>query len=136
MFPIDNQNAGSNFPADFYGNWKMEKECASNADICYEFSLFVKQQGTEIRGSLCSSNGYKVDGGCSENSDDFQGTINGNIATVKFKTTYAQLEGEAALSLTKTGLDWKIIRIDQGESYVYDQAHLFKVNSQPIKITD
>jgi Deacetylase PdaC len=107
-------------PDNFTGHWRSG-DCQTQ-EQCGYFDLDLQQEGAVLTGKINAGTGDHTE------SPKINGTIVGNIATVKFKTTFSGLNGQAIITMSKTGLDWKITKLESGEAYIDDETHLVKVN--------
>ena len=108
--------------ANFQGSWvdKEEKDLS--------FSLDVRQEGTTLTGYHCgmTKDAKRID--CSLEGEDFTivGTINGNIAKVKFTSAYSGQIGMAMITHNGESLLWEITAFPNGIYYLPDSATLAK----------
>jgi hypothetical protein len=108
--------------ANFQGSWvdKEEKDLS--------FSLDLRQEGTTLTGYHCgvTKNAKWID--CSSEGEDFtiDGTINGNIAKVKFTSAYSGKIGMAKITHNGESLLWEITAFPNGPCYLPDRAILAK----------
>ncbi|MDW5289679.1 hypothetical protein [Formosa sp. PL04] len=107
----------------FSGTWNWE-----NNNDTSSFDLILEQNSNVVQGSQCAiaQSGRKID--CSEEGDySIVGTINNDVATVSYKTSYSSTEGSAELKILPNGnLEWKIINKASGQSFLPSTAILIK----------
>ena len=81
---------------DFAGNWEWVKNSEAAT-----FSLELKQKGNELTGSYCAvaNSGNRIDCGMDEgDACKVTGTINGNMATVKYTSCYSGKTATATIT--------------------------------------
>ena len=110
-------------PANFRGVWDMEETGGLS------FGLELSQDGNELSGHHCgiTDNADRVD--CSlagEDAPSITGSIQGNVAKVRFTSAYSGQIGMAKLTLSNDSLLWEITAYPNGEYYLPDQAVLIK----------
>ena len=123
-------------PGPFSGNWSHEYSCDGAtgvyADRCKEgdrdvFQLNLTQEARQICGFHVATGqlGNKVDeGDLSGNGPSIFGTVDGNVATIHFRSTGTGEVGEATLTLTHDTLIWHVLQPSKNESWIPNDAVL------------
>jgi|GEM_PF-7115490 len=122
----------------FSGGWLYRKDG-------YSFSLVLRQQGKSIVGHHCAvtknatrldcSSDEETDRGLAEPDGSFSkpsitGTVEGNVATVRFESAYGvdslmnPITGTATMRLHDGTIDWKITDFTPGDFYLPMEATL------------
>jgi hypothetical protein len=121
------QGADSVKAVDLTGPWQWEQGKES-------LDLTLEQHGTVITGyhSAVGQRGAKVDEVTADSGQpSITGEINGNVATVKFRSGYPDSTGGGTARLTLRGsfLYWEITKT-QGEHYLPRTARLTRVKAR------
>jgi hypothetical protein len=109
----------SSAPVDFTGHWE---------DPASAFSLDLTQAGEQLQGShvAVAQQGNKID----SLEKSIEGSIQGNIATIKFQSSFTSNTGTAQITFIDANtIYWKIITPPSGEYYLPGEATLIKKSS-------
>ncbi len=101
---------------DFTGHWE---------DVSSAFTLDLSQSGEQVQGShaVVAQQGNKID----SLDKSIEGNINGHIATIKFRSSFATNSGEAEITfIDQNTIFWKMTTPPDGEYYLPAQATLIK----------
>jgi hypothetical protein len=105
---------------DFSGHWE---------DASTGFTLDLVQDINQLKGghSVVAQGGNKID----SLPDSIKGSIDGNVATVQFQSSFAAQPGTALLLFVDANtIGWKITAAPEGEFYLPAEATLVKKSAE------
>lgn len=90
------------------------------------FILELEQKGSKITGRFATADAAEnaVDKIDNAKPPTVTGTVRGRIATVSFTSTATNVKGRGKITLSKDGLDWKLLSQTDGELWVPEKAML------------